>query len=123
MIHGTVDADLAATISIRVEGPGGQGHDVTAIIDTGLFGWLVLPLSLIRTLGLPWLTQTPALLADGSTVLLDDYEATVIWDGTPIIAPVGEGDIPPLVGLELLRGYDLHIELIDGGSVTLNKRP
>jgi hypothetical protein len=64
-----------------------------------------------------------ALLADGSEEEFDVYSATVLWDGQPRRIPVDEAEIDPLVGMSLLYGHDLHIQVINGGSVTIAALP
>ena len=54
-------------------------------------------------------------LADGSDVALD----TVLWDGRPrrVVAYVSEA--APLVGMALLAGYQLCVDVEDGGRVVI----
>lgn len=51
-----------------------------AVIDTGYTGWLALPAELVAALGLTWQGTDRGMLADGSELLIDLYEAVVIWD-------------------------------------------
>ena len=122
MITGTVNADREPIIRITVRDVNGQEQEREAVVDTGFTGWLTLPPAFITALGLPWKELGTAILADGSQIYFDVYEATVIWDGQPITFFVDESDSDPLVGMALMYGYDIFIENVDGGSVTLQRR-
>jgi clan AA aspartic protease len=123
MITGIVTVAREAVISLTVRGPNGQEQEIEAVIDTGFDGSLTLPLALITALGLPWRRRGRALLADGSDSVFDIYEAAVIWDGTARRVSVDEVDMMPLVGMSLLYGYELTVQIVEGGSVRLKRLP
>ena len=123
MITGVVTARREATIRLIVRGTSGQEQEVEAVIDTGFNGWFSLPPAIIAALQLPWLTQGRGLLADGSLTVFDIYQVTVIWDGQPRNIPVEAANTDPLVGMSLLYGYDLRIQALDAGIVTIEKLP
>jgi predicted aspartyl protease len=60
-------------------------------------------------------------LGDGSEVTFEVYAARVIWDGEYRAIPINEAETDPLVGISLLYGYDLHIQTVEGGSVTIKR--
>lgn len=119
MITGVVTADLQAVIHLTVHGPTGQEQEIEAIVDTGFDGWLSLPPSLTFLLSLTWRQRGRALLADGSESVFDIYEATVFWDGQTRRIPVHEAETTPLVGMSLLQGYELTIQVRAGENVTI----
>jgi clan AA aspartic protease len=119
MITGEVTPEGEARILLQVRGSQGQEQEVSAVIDTGFTGTLTLPSSLIQLLGLPWLTRSRAQLGDGSVVQFNIFVATVIWDGQPRRIMVEEAETDPLVGMELMYGYDVSIHNLDGGPVVL----
>ena len=123
MITGQVNAYREAVIPLRVQGVGGFDREVEAVIDTGFDGFLTLSSSLIQELGLVWRRRGRAMLADGSDILVDIYEATVTWDGKPRRIAVDEADSAPLVGMSLLDGYELTVQVIEGGRVTIRPLP
>lgn len=92
-------------------------EEVEAIIDTGFNGILTLPPPLIATLDLPFHRRGRVILADGSESFFDVHEATVIWDERPRRVAVGATDAKPLIGMSLLNGYELTVQVVDGGSV------
>jgi clan AA aspartic protease len=123
MITGVVNANREATIRLAVIGPSGQQREIEAIIDTGFTGFLTLPPALVMALGLPWLCRQPGILADGNVDVFDVYTATVLWDGQPRAVEVEDADTDPLVGMSLLDGYSLRIDILNGGTVTITALP
>ena len=123
MITGLVTAYHEAVISLSVRGSGDQDREIDAVIDTGFDGFLTLPAPLIQDLGLAWRRRGRAMLADGRDSLFDIYEATVIWDGMPRRIAVDEAACDPLVGMSLLYGYELTVQVVDGGRVAINPLP
>jgi clan AA aspartic protease len=122
MIQGVVNHHREAIIPVTVRSPLGQELPIDAIVDTGFNGSLTLPPVPIAALGLPWRNYGQATLANGSVDLFDVFAATVLWDGSARSILVEEVATQPLVGMGLLDGYDLHIEVTAGGSVTILKR-
>jgi clan AA aspartic protease len=120
MIHGVVNRNCEATISLVIGNENRQTKLIDAVIDTGYTGFLSLPREIIVTLELPWTGIDRGTLGDGSEVSFEVYAARVIWDGEYRDIPVNEAETDPLVGMSLLYGYDLRIQAIEGGSVTIN---
>ena len=117
-MQGTVTPDREAVITIILSNSGRQ-ISVDAVIDTGFTGYLTLPRALIQSLALPFHSQASATLADGTNISLARYEAVVIWDGQPrdIMALETEGG--PLLGMSLLHGSRLTMDIVDGGRVDI----
>ncbi len=119
MIRGAVNAAYEPIVRLAVRGPSGQSREIEAIVDTGYNGYLTLPPALALALELPFLTSNPALLADGSEVIFDVHSATVLWDGHPQDVDAHMSDTTPLVGMRLLDGHSLHMDVEDGGRVVI----
>ena len=119
MITETVNADYEAVIRLFVHGPSGTAHEVDAIIDTGFNGFLTLPPALVTTLGLMRRSRGRALLANGREELFDIYGVPVLWDGQQRYVEADAVDTTPLVGMSLLDGYDLYIQVAAGGQVVI----
>lgn len=51
------------------------------------------------------------------------YIAEVVWDGQYRTVDIIESETVPLIGMRLLRGYDLHIQAIEGGYVKIEALP
>ena len=120
MITGAVTNNGEAVIPLTVRGPEGTEQQIEAVVDTGFDGWFSLPPELIGPLGLQWRGRGRALPANGTECVFDIYEGTVLWDGRVLRIVVDEASTAPLVGMALLHGYELHIQVRDGGSVTIN---
>jgi len=120
---GNVNSDLEPVIRLIVRDASSQPKDVEAVIDTGFNGSLTLPQAFIAALGLPWLCRQQAQLADGSVQVFDVHVATVEWDGQPRTVEVEAADVHPLIGMALLQGSELRIQVETGGSVTIASLP
>ncbi len=123
MMTGVVSAYLEALVRITIRAPGGREQEIETIIDTGFDGALTLPPTRIAALGLPWRRRGRALLADGRESLFDMYEATIVWDGTPRRIAVDAADTDPLLGMALLYGYELALQAVEGGRVSIQALP
>ena len=119
MITGVVNTDYEAIIRLQVQGPSGKEREVHAVIDTGFNGFLTLPPVLVTALGLTRVSRGRAILANGLEDIFDIYGVTVLWDGQPRYIETDSVDTTPLVGMALLKGYDLHIQVMDSGRVVI----
>ena len=123
MITGVVTGDREALIRLAVRGAADQEQEIEAVVDTGFDGWLSLPPALVAVLELQWRRRGRALLADGSECVFDIYEGTVVWDGRLRRIAVDEASAAPLVGMALLHGFELNVQVRTGGSVTIKVLP
>ena len=119
MITGIVNADFEPIIPLSVCGCDGKTYPQDAIVDTGFNGWLSLPPDLISQLNLRWKRRGRAILGDGSACIFDIYEAVVIWDGNRLTIPVDEADAEPLFGMSLMEGFQLLVQVFEGGTVSI----
>jgi len=123
MMTGTVNSDLEPLLWLTIHDAGDRARDVEAVIDTGLNGFLTLPPALIAALGLPWLCRQQGQLADGSFLTFDVHVLTVLWHGQPRAVEVEAADARPLLGMAMIRGSELRIQAVPGGSVTIAELP
>ena len=121
MITGIVNADFEPIISLSLQGADGQIYTQEAIVDTGFNGWLSLPPDLIAQLNLSWKRRGRAIFGDGSECVFNVYEAIVVWDGDLLTIPIDEADSEPLIGMSLMEGYQLMVQVFEGGLVKLSK--
>ena len=119
MIEGVVNAAYEPVIALVVQGQSGQSRDIEAVVDTGFNGFLTLPTPLVSDLGLPFVSIGRATLADGSEIAYDVYGATVLWDGQALYVEADAADSTPLVGMLLLDGHNLNIQVRGGGRVVI----
>ena len=122
MIQGTVNASYEPVVPLSLRGTTGQTLEVEAVIDTGYNGLMTLPSSTVMELGLPRRGYGEASLADGSIVEFDVYGVTVLWDGQPRYIDADEADSTPLVGMLLMDGHNLSIDVEDGGRVLIQAK-
>jgi clan AA aspartic protease len=122
MMQGVVNQSCEAILPIVVKN-NAITQLVDAVIDTGFSGFLTLPSSVIAALDLTWKGRDVATLGDGTSCIFDVYIATVIWDGQYRIIDINESETVSLIGMRLLRGYDLRIRAIEGGTVTIEALP
>ena len=118
MMQGFVNQSYEAVLPIVV-----KNESITqltdAVIDTGFSGFLTLPADIIAVLDLTWKGRDVTTLGDGTSCIFDVCIATVIWDGQYRKVDINESETVPLIGMQLLRGYDLWVRIIEGGTVVI----
>ena len=122
MMQGVVNQSCEAIFPIVVKN-NTTTQLIDAVIDTGFSGFLTLPPNVIAALDLTWKGRDVATLGDGTSCIFDVYIATVIWDGQYRIIDINESETVSLIGMRLLRGYDLRIQTIEGGTVAIEALP
>ena len=122
MIEGYVDATLECRVALDLRSPAGEFRHVDAVVDTGFSRFLTLPPSLVEELGLPFAGARLVILADGSEVALDAYAVRVLWDGRTREIVAYAADTTPLIGMSMLDGHNLHVEVEAGGRVVIQAR-
>ena len=120
MITGVVRG-REAFVRSKIRGPRGRKREFDAVIDTGYTASLSLPPAVIASLGLRWQSLGRGILADGSECLFDVYEAGVEWDRKVLRILVDEADTDPLIGMALLSGYELKIQVRSRGRVSIKR--
>jgi clan AA aspartic protease len=123
MISNSVNAFREAVVQVPVRSLDGQEQAIEVVIDTGYNGHLTLPPHLIAAFGLPFRRNGLAVLGDGSTVTFDVHEALILWDGRPRRIPVDSADTEPLLGMSLLEGHELNVQVIQGGQAFIKPLP
>ena len=119
MMTGKVTDNLDAVIEIEVVGLN-QQEKIEVVIDTGFYGFLVLPSNLISRLTLQRIGNQPAFLGDGNEVDFDIYLVKVLWNGEEREVTALESDAGPLVGMSLLYGSRVVLDVISDGDVSIN---
>ena len=122
MIEGVVNSDYQAVIDLTIQGPAGQTREIEAIVDTGYNGFMTLPPALVDELALSFSSINRATLGDGSEVSFPSYGVALLWDNRQIhIEADATGGIP-LVGMLLLDGYNLNMDIEQGGTVIISAK-
>lgn len=89
------------------------------VIDTGFSGLMTLPASTVEQMRLPKVGEARAFLADGIGRQYDLYKVDVDWFGEsrPIeVLCMGKF---PLLGMAMMEGLDLRIQIEDRGEIAL----
>jgi clan AA aspartic protease len=119
MIQGAVNNKFEAVVRLRVRGPSGVESDIDAIVDSGFTSFLTLPAKTVTALGLIQQSGSRAVLADGSVHQVDIYAVEVSWGGswrTVLVSAIGNES---LLGMRMLTGHKLVIEVNPGGPVEI----
>lgn len=123
MIRGSVNARHEAVVPLRVRGPGNLWLDLDAVVDSGFTGSLALPVATASALGLARQSGGGAVMADGTVRHFDIYAAEVAWEGgwrPVLVSAVGA---EALLGMRLLVGHELRIEVAPSGAVEIAPLP
>src|SRR5437763_1942730 len=114
---GVVTSRIEATLRLKVFGGAGASAEVNCIVDTGFSGAITLPRGMIQRLNLRWLSIQDSELADGHIIQVNVYAGTVIWNRRRVNTEIDETETDPLLGMSLLKGFDLYMQVQDGGVV------
>lgn len=121
MIQGWIENRSEALVSLTLIDPQGNPAEIDAVIDTGCTAAFTLPRTFVEELGLNYSHDDPVTLADGSTVLSEVYEGTILWDGVLATVPIHLTDTKSLIGMGLLQGCRLTIDVIENGFVRIER--
>ena len=88
-------------------------------LDTGFLGYATLPLDAINKLNLEYVTFQPASMADGTEAMFDVYSFMIECHGKARAVDVPELPGIPLIGMSLLEGCELRIQIMEEGLVTI----
>ncbi len=111
-MNGKVDENNRALLPVDVRAYlRSESFGLEVWVDTAFDGHFVFSSNLIKELDLETLVETEAVLADGSTVVLQTYVCYLEWFGKRIAAQVvaNEGRLP-LLGTALLDDRNLAID-------------
>lgn len=89
--------------------------EIEAILDTGFNGSLLLPLTTVKELQLPFVGATEYVLADGTFAYAEIFSAEVQWlAGKRYVLVVGLDTDFPLVGMRLIKNIRIVLEASKG---------
>ena len=114
---------LEPRIEIGIAGSNGIFRTLSVVVDTGFTGWVTLPPDLIHELGLQYQGERYIVLADGRESLVELYSALIAWYGQILPRLVHQSDSVPLIGMYLMTGYHLAVDVREGGDVTITELP
>jgi clan AA aspartic protease len=108
-----------ARVNLAFRAPGQPEFQIEYVVDTGFEGALTLSRGAVLALGLPYLTDLTANLADNTSIRTDVHVGTIVWDGAELEVAVLVLEGRPLIGTALLDGHHLEIDFFDGGAVRI----
>ena len=120
MIQGAV-VGLQILVNVSFRLPNSPDIQIEFVVDTGFEGALTLPSNAVTALGLPYLGQINANLADDSSAKVDVYQATILWHGQEVSAAILAMGKRPLLGTFLLDGFNLNADFEDNGIAALKQ--
>jgi clan AA aspartic protease len=118
MARGIV-ANLHALVPVTLPLFDGEELTIEFVVDTGFTGALALPPRAVELIGLSFLRDTTADLADGSTLELAVYSTTILWHESRLEVEVIATGARPLLGTALLAGCELRAQFVEEGVVTI----
>ncbi len=124
MITGRVNEHYEAVIPIVLPDIATRElHHLSAVIDTGLDHYLMLPRVAVQQLGLTIIGTKELVLGSGQPHEFDHCFAAILWDGEVKGIPVLVSETECLAGALLLAGSYLTAVMVPGGAVTITRLP
>ena len=116
-----MDFTLEAVVPVPVLNRNGQFQTVEFVVDTGLDGFLALPVELIQRLGLERDDKLEITFANGQRELWNTWHCRIRWHDQPrdIIALESRGEV--LLGMALLEGSQITIQARTDGAVVIEE--
>ncbi len=118
MIAGHI-AKRRPLVALTIRDNSGQDRGIETVLDTGFTGYLTLPPATVAAFGLPFAHPMRAILADGSHHVLSVHKGIILWDGNERDIDIIATGTEPLIGMSLLDGSDVRLQVTDGGTITI----
>ena len=110
---------LVPIVPLVVRGRDGGLRRYQAVLDTGFTGTVALPAPDVQRLGLSSHQTEHVRFANGESSNCDVYLANVLWNGEEQVAQVYAIGNEPLVGMHLLDGSRVTMDVAEGGAVAI----
>ena len=122
MIRGRISEDGEAIIvPMAITDSDGRLWPLETVLDTGFVGDLSLPSIAIRRLGLVRAGSLNFILANGEAVRLRTYHARALWHDRLLDIEVTETGDVPLIGVRMLRGSRVTMDMLPCGEVIIEE--
>ena len=118
MISGSVRG-LTPAIPLTIEDQNGELRQYRVVLDSGFTDYLSMPPDDIKRLGLVPDREAQVTLADGTRVACKTYNAVVYWHDRRLEVRVLELGVQPLLGMRLLNGSRVGMDVAEGGPVSV----
>lgn len=123
MITGRVSPDREITVALEILGLDQRQRRIVAVMDTGFNGYLTLSGNVISDLKLPLVGNRRATLGDGSIIALEAYLAKVLWYEQEREVLVLQAEGGSLLGMSLLYGNRVIVDVVENGNVEIDELP
>ena len=110
-------------VTVVLLGGDGSRHPFTVVLDTGFDGELMLPRSVIRRFGFAYRGMRSGILADGSRFETPAFTTEILWQNQQSMVSVYESESEYLLGIHLLWGQRLAMDVIEGGRIVIEDIP
>jgi clan AA aspartic protease len=120
MITRSLNRRLEGHVPLTIRGPASQA-EIEFLVDTGFNGFVSMSSDQVAKLDLEWSRYQTAALADAEEFLVGLYEAEAFWDGGWRTIEVAALGATCLLGMQMLRGYSLTIDVIENGTLTITR--
>ena len=118
MVIGKITANEEAVVELEVFGLARRGR-IEVVIDTGFTGHLLLPNDFINHIRLRRAGHRYGILGDGNIATFQLYRAKVLWHDKEREVPVLGARSGALVGMSLLSGSRVTLDMVTNGDVTI----
>ena len=118
MANGVVRS-LVPIVAVSVMGKDGAVRRFHAVMDTGFTGAVALPVPDVQRLELSSPQPERVRFANGNSGDCEVYLADVIWDGERRTERLHAMGVEPLVGMALLDGSRVTMDVVEGGAVVI----
>ena len=116
MIVGRVTEQDEASVPLILLDDHEQQSEIEALVDTG---YLAFYHDVVEELQLSQVGEEEVDLADSSTTVLALYKVTVLWHEGPRVMTAYAVAGRSLIGMKLLRGSLVTLEVIEDGTVVI----
>jgi clan AA aspartic protease len=121
VLTGRINSRLEAVVSLWIGGPEGRSLETDTIVDTGFSGALSLSQEIVAGLGLLPFGKMLGTLADGRESYFPVYTVIIFWHGKPRLIYVNVVESEPLLGMGMLQGSELAMQIVEGGAVAIQE--
>ena len=116
-----MDFTLEAVAPVPVMNRNGQFQPCEFILDTGFDGFLALPAELIQRLGQEPAESVFVTFANGRQELWNAWHCRILWHDLPRDLVIFESRGETLLGMALLEGSQVNIQVRIDGAVVIEE--
>ena len=121
MIRGKVNERGQALVAVEALDRDGWFQPLEFVLDTGFTGDLLLSADAIQRLAVVPHNEINAALADGQGVQLRGWLGSILWHDQMRRVIIAQADGEPLLGMRLLRGSRVTLDVRLDGDVTIEE--